>query len=75
MAIAIVANLEYTTGRSPYATHNDFMLSRLMVIAFTLTIASVVMRDERTFVGRVLSSRPLVAAGTVSYGVYLWHRS
>jgi peptidoglycan/LPS O-acetylase OafA/YrhL len=73
VAIAAVANVEYTTGRSPYATHNGFMLSRLMVIAFALTIASVVMRDERPAVGRLLSSRPLVAAGTVSYGVYLWH--
>lgn len=31
------------------------------------------MRGERTVVARVLSWRPLVAAGTVSYGIYLWH--
>jgi peptidoglycan/LPS O-acetylase OafA/YrhL len=31
------------------------------------------MRDERTVLGRVLSARFLVAAGTISYGIYLWH--
>jgi peptidoglycan/LPS O-acetylase OafA/YrhL len=44
-----------------------------MVIAFALALASVLMRDERTLLGRALSCRMLVAAGTVSYGIYLWH--
>jgi peptidoglycan/LPS O-acetylase OafA/YrhL len=44
-----------------------------MEVVFALVLASALMRGEQTIVGRTLSWRPLVAAGTVSYGIYLWH--
>jgi len=47
--------------------------ARIMEVGFALVLASVLMRQERTLIGRLLSSRPLVALGTISYGVYLWH--
>lgn len=73
-AIAVVANLDNRLGpHDPYGNGSGLIFPRLMVIAFALTLASVLMRDERTLLGRALSSRMLVAAGTVSYGIYLWH--
>ena len=74
VAIAIAANLHNRLGpHDPYGNGSGLIFPRLMVIAFVLTLASVLMRDEQTLLGRVLSSRMLVAAGTVSYGIYLWH--
>lgn len=46
---------------------------RLMEVAFALALASVLLRDERTVLGRILCCRPVVYAGTISYGIYLWH--
>jgi peptidoglycan/LPS O-acetylase OafA/YrhL len=72
--IAIAANLDYRLGpHDPYGNNSGLIFQRLMVIAFALTLASVLMRDGRTVLGRALSSRVLVAAGTISYGIYLWH--
>jgi peptidoglycan/LPS O-acetylase OafA/YrhL len=44
--------------------------------AFSLAAAVVVLAsvaDEHSLLSRVLSLRPLVSVGRVSYGVYLWH--
>jgi len=73
-AVAVVANLHNRLGpHDPYGNGSGLIFPRLMVIAFALTLASVLMRDGQTILGRALSSRGLVAAGTVSYGIYLWH--
>jgi peptidoglycan/LPS O-acetylase OafA/YrhL len=74
VAVAVVANLCDRLGpHDPYGNGSGLIFPRLMVIAFALTLASVLMRDGQTILGRALSSRALVAAGTVSYGIYLWH--
>lgn len=72
VAFAVVANVFFSPGINAYATDGGWTMTRLMAIAFGLILASCVMR-EKTFVGRVLSSHTLVAAGTISYGIYLWH--
>src|SRR5204862_3650245 len=41
-------------------------------LAVAAVIAAVVLSPQSS-VGRTLSWRPLVALGTISYGVYLWH--
>jgi peptidoglycan/LPS O-acetylase OafA/YrhL len=72
--VGVAANLLYRLGpRDPYGNGSGIFFPRLMVLAFVLVLASFLMRDEQTVVGRVLSTRTLVAAGTVSYGIYLWH--
>lgn len=64
----------YSLGAgSPFARDSGVLFARLMELAFALALASVLMRDEKTLLGRVLASRMLVAAGTISYGIYLWH--
>jgi peptidoglycan/LPS O-acetylase OafA/YrhL len=74
LLLGLVANLFYydPTANNPYAS-TDFEFSRLMSASFALVFASVLMRDEQTLVGRVLGSRALVGAGTISYGLFLWH--
>lgn len=39
----------------------------------TVGVLAAVLGDETSLVARVLACRPLVAIGTVSYGLYLWH--
>ena len=74
IAVALAANLHNRLGpHDPYGNGSGLIFPRLMVIAFVLTLASVLMRDGQTILGRALSSRVLVAAGTISYGIYLWH--
>ena len=75
VAVGIVVNLGgYHLGApSPYGAGSASMFATGMDMAFALVLASVLMRDERTVLGRILSARPLVAAGTISYGIYLWH--
>jgi peptidoglycan/LPS O-acetylase OafA/YrhL len=58
---------------SPYGNGSAGLFAPGMEVAFALALASVLMRNERTVLGRILSWRPLVAAGTISYGIYLWH--
>ena len=74
VGIATLANFGYRIGPpDPYGNGSGIFFPRLMVISFALVLASVLMRDERTILGRILSARVLVAAGTISYGIYLWH--
>jgi peptidoglycan/LPS O-acetylase OafA/YrhL len=75
VVVGIAANLgAYHLGApSPYAGTSHGLFAPSMDAAFALALASVFMRGENTVLGRVLSSRPLVAAGTISYGLYLWH--
>ena len=74
IALGVAANLDNRLGpRDPYGNGSGLIFARLMVLAFALVLASVLMRDQQTILGRALSSRVLVAAGTISYGIYLWH--
>jgi peptidoglycan/LPS O-acetylase OafA/YrhL len=54
----------------------DFSLSRhgfgIVAVASAMVIAKVV-SDQSSMLVRVLSFKPLVWLGTVSYGFYLWH--
>jgi peptidoglycan/LPS O-acetylase OafA/YrhL len=45
----------------------------LLVAALSAALIAVVSRAPRSTLGRFLSWRPLVAAGVISYGLYLWH--
>ena len=57
----------------PYGHGSSVLYAPAMEVAFALALASVLMRDERTLLGHALASRPVVALGTISYGIYLWH--
>lgn len=45
----------------------------LVALAVASLLAGVLLGGRETLPGRVLGSRPLVALGTISYGVFLWH--
>jgi peptidoglycan/LPS O-acetylase OafA/YrhL len=44
-----------------------------IALAFAILLGLLVVGGERTRVARMLASRPLQAAGLVSYSVFLWH--
>lgn len=72
--VAAVANGLYQLGpRSFYGNGSGVVFAPLIAIAFATAFASVLLRNESTVLGRLLGSRGLVALGTISYGVYLWH--
>jgi hypothetical protein len=56
-------------GQSPWLYRGGFALVALCVAA---VIAAVVLQP-RSWLARVMSARPLVELGVISYGVYLWH--
>jgi len=48
-----------------------------LLLAFGLAVAVLLLQlvlDEDCLLGRVLSLRPLVYVGQISYGIYLWHQ-
>src|SRR5262245_34579549 len=56
-------------GQSIWLYHGGFWLTELAVIVLIACAA----HDRRSLVGRALAFRPLVWAGLISYGMYLWH--
>jgi peptidoglycan/LPS O-acetylase OafA/YrhL len=56
-------------GQSPWLYRGGFALVALSVAA---VIAAVVLQP-RSWLARLVSARPLVSLGVISYGVYLWH--
>jgi peptidoglycan/LPS O-acetylase OafA/YrhL len=65
----LAAATHYATG-SAGEFHHGLLLG--VAIAAVLVIAPVAM-EQRGIVARLLAWRPLVALGSISYGVYLWH--
>ncbi|MCV7079323.1 acyltransferase family protein [Mycobacterium szulgai] len=66
---ALAAITHFATGSSTEFRHG---LLIAVAIAAVLVVAPVAL-EQRGVVARVLSWRPLVWLGTISYGVYLWH--
>jgi peptidoglycan/LPS O-acetylase OafA/YrhL len=67
---AITARISSTEHQLSYSFYNT-----LMALACSLVLALVVLepRPTRSPLVRLLESRPLVAAGVISYSVFLWH--
>ncbi len=79
LALALLTGVVVNVGAyhlgapSPYGNGSAGLYGPGMDVAFALALASVLMRGEQNALGRILSWRPLVIAGTLSYGIYLWH--
>jgi len=72
--LGVGAQWLYTFGSlDPYGNGSGAGYSRVMELAFAFVLASVLARGESTVLGRLLASRLLLGAGTVSYAVYLWN--
>ena len=54
---------------APWMYHGGFLLAA----ALSAVVIASVTAAPRSALGRVLSWRPVVAVGVVSYGLYLWH--
>lgn len=68
--VTIVALCAEPSGQSiEFGFYGGFTIA---AIATTLIIGGVVHRPK-SLSGRLLSTRPLVGLGRISYGVYLWH--
>lgn len=67
--VALAAITHYATGNATEFRHG---LLTVAAVAAVLVVAPVAL-EQRGVVARVLSWRPLVWLGTISYGVYLWH--
>lgn len=71
--LLVLAAAIYNYERNIYSETLQVIRDIPAATGFALIIAGVAMATERSRFGRALSWRPLVALGTVSYGVYLWH--
>lgn len=69
----VLAAAIYNYERNIYSETLQVIRDIPAATGFALIIAGVAMATSRSRLGRALSWRPLVALGTVSYGVYLWH--
>jgi peptidoglycan/LPS O-acetylase OafA/YrhL/lysophospholipase L1-like esterase len=58
-------------GERPLLYRGGFWVTE--IAALVLITCAVASARHRSIVGRLLSFRPLVFVGTISYGVYLWH--
>src|SRR6185369_664632 len=65
--VGVLACLVLIDGTDAFAYHGGIALAAL------LTVPVVVAASRPGALSRVLSWRPLVAVGLVSYGLYLWH--
>lgn len=57
---------------TPASDHFPFPLA-LLAVAGTSGVIAVVCAGRQGWLGRALSSRPMVAVGRLSYSLYLWH--
>lgn len=71
-----VAGLAVLAAAAHYATGtaNEFRAGLLGIVAVAaIAVIAPVALHQTGLVARILSWRPLVWLGTISYGVYLWH--
>jgi peptidoglycan/LPS O-acetylase OafA/YrhL len=74
LCVAFGANFLYGSGaQSPYGNGSGVLFAPLMAFAFALLLASSLVSPRPTVLGRILTAKPILAAGTISYGIYLWH--
>lgn len=67
----VVLGLAWTLldGEDPLLYRGGFWVTELL----SLALVGCALSGPRSLVARLLSLRPLVYVGTISYGVYLWH--
>ena len=68
-AVALLAAFAWTTTSSAYLYRGAYGLVALVMV---LVLAAAAQPGENRL-ARILSTRPLVGLGLISYGVYLWH--
>ena len=69
-----VVSLRYPFGFDPPTVSQELLREVLFgFIALLVVSPGVFGPQDRGFVRRFLQWRPIVAAGVVSYGIYLWH--
>lgn len=67
--VGLAVGAHYATG-----SVGDFRHGMLILVAVAaVAVIAPVALDQRNPVARLLSWRPLVGLGAISYGVYLWH--
>lgn len=71
--LLMVAAAIYNYERNIYSETLQVIRDVPAATGFALIIAGVAMATEQSRFGRALAWRPLVALGSVSYGIYLWH--
>lgn len=57
---------------NPYIVSDNLALVMAMPVLGTTLI--ILFSDQKCFVGKLLSSRPLFFIGLISYSIYLWHQ-
>jgi peptidoglycan/LPS O-acetylase OafA/YrhL len=67
--LAVLVMMDFANGSSAWLYPLGLVGLDLAVV---VVIAAVVLQPA-SFVGRILSLRPLCAIGLISYGLYLWH--
>jgi len=67
--LGLAAAWLWLSGENPFLYRGGFFLTELCA----LVVIACGTQGSRSLVARLLSTRPLVLLGTISYGVYLWH--
>lgn len=60
-------------GSITYLNQNDALPGLLAIVPVGGTVLLILYADHSKGVGRLLSTRPMIAIGLISYSVYLWH--
>lgn len=56
-----------------WSNHNTFYWVSFLLEFMTAVLILHIVSDEKSMIKKFLTSKPLVWAGSISYGVYLWH--